>query len=76
MNKNDKNFFLELGQRLRHIRKDKNISIAQLSAKTGICKSYLYKIENGKAYGVLLGKHIFIIACGLGIKCSFIFKMF
>lgn len=74
MNEKDERLFKTLGKRIRNARKERNITVAQLSQKTGICKSYLYKIENGKAYGVLLERHLFPILGMLKVKCSDIFK--
>jgi transcriptional regulator with XRE-family HTH domain len=74
MNEKDKELLKKLGINLRRIRKQKNISATELSDKTGICKIYIYKIESGKAYAVAIEKHIYRIACALGVKCSFIFE--
>ena len=74
MNEKDERLFKTLGKRIRNVRKEKNITVAQLSQKTGICKSYLYKIENGKAYGVLLERHLLPIFGMLKVKCSDIFQ--
>ena len=41
---------LIFGLKLRQIRQDKKLSLAQLSKQTGISQSYLNEIEKGKKY--------------------------
>lgn len=39
---------LELGRRLKEIRKDKNLSAAELSKQSGVARSLISQIESGK----------------------------
>lgn len=69
-----KNFYKELGENLRKIRKGKSISINELSIRTLISVTYISQIEKGE-YGMTLIK--FISICNaLGINPDFILKDF
>lgn len=57
-----------LGIHIKNLREEKNITIKELSKKTGIRKEYLVKIERGTAYGVMLNRHLVKIANALNIK--------
>lgn len=46
------------------------MTIKELAEKTEFKKEYLKKIEEGKAYGVLIDKHLLKIAKCLNIKLS------
>ena len=46
--------FILLGQHIRKLREEKNLTIKELSQKTGIRPQYLQKIEAGLAYGLCL----------------------
>ena len=60
----------KLGNTIKRIREEKQITIKELSEKTGIRAEYLRKIEQGEAYGVLIDKHLLKIACCLNLKMS------
>ena len=60
-----------LGNNIQKYRNEQQISIIELSEKTGIGKEYLRKIENGQAYGILLDKHLFKIANALASCLNF-----
>ena len=60
----------KLGKRIQNLREEKQITIKEMSEQTGIRKEYLKKIEQGKAYGVALDKHLIKIANVLQIKMS------
>lgn len=64
----------KLGESINREREGKQISIKVLSEKTGIRAEYLKKIESGKAYGVLLDKHLLKIAKALNVKMSEMFN--
>lgn len=50
--KNDKKYkFKQLGTNIKKLREKYNLSLEELSIKTGIRKQYLQKIEDGIAYG-------------------------
>ena len=66
--------FKKPGANIRKIREAKQITIKELSKKTGIRVEYIRKIEQGKAYGVLIEKHILKIANALSIKMSELFS--
>ena len=72
-------YFLEyikkLGNNIQKLRKKRNISINELSEKTGIRAEYLKKIENGKAYRVTLNRHLSKIANVLNIKLFELLKI-
>jgi len=67
--------FEKLGKNIQKYREEKGITLSTLSKKTGIRKEYLQKIEDGKAYGVLLERHLFKIASALTIKISEMFDI-
>jgi len=60
----------KLGKNVKKFREEKGMTINELAEKTGLRKEYLKKIEEGKAYGVLLEKHLLKIAKGLNVKLS------
>ena len=75
--KYDENFLdacFKLGKRIKEQREKRQITIKELSEKTGIRAEYLKKIENGKAYGVMIDKHILIIAIALKVKIHELFE--
>jgi transcriptional regulator with XRE-family HTH domain len=43
-----KELYTAIGQRIRHVRRDKGLSLDELAKKTGFAKSYLSQIENLK----------------------------
>ncbi len=43
--------FKQLGRNIKELREKYNLSLNELSIKSGIRKQYLQKIENGNAYG-------------------------
>lgn len=61
---------VKLGKRIQKLREERQITIKEMSEKSGIRKDYLKKIEQGKAYGVALDKHLIKIANVLKIKMS------
>lgn len=68
--------FKKLGENIKKLRIENNMSVKELSQKTGIRIPYLYKIEQGKAYGVCIEKHLYKICCVFKIKMSDLFKNF
>ena len=68
--------FKKLGENIKQLRIENNMSVKELSQKTGIRIPYLYKIEQGKAYGVCIEKHLYKICCVFKIKMSDLFKNF
>ena len=63
----------KLGVNIQKTREEKQMTIKELSEKTGIRKEYLRKIEDGRAYGVLFDKHLLKIAISLNTKISDLF---
>jgi cytoskeletal protein RodZ len=62
--------FKKLGLHIKNLREDRNIKIDELSARTGIRKEYLEKIEKGLAFGVLIERHLVKIAKTFNIELS------
>ncbi len=73
LNNQIKEAFFKLGKHITKLREYRNMTIKEVSIKTGIRKEYLHKIELGTAYGVLLEKHLLKIAKALKIKISTLF---
>lgn len=48
MTKIQKEFYWEIGNRIRNLRIAQNCSIEKLAEKAGISSKYLYQIENGR----------------------------
>ena len=67
INNNLKQKLKRLGKHIKTLRQKQNITISTISAKTGINKNYLYKIERGKAYRVTIDKHLMPIADSLNV---------
>ncbi len=65
--------FILLGKHIRKLREERNLTLKEVSLKTGIRVQYLQKIENGLAYGVLIQKHLLKIAEAFQVKP---FKLF
>ena len=57
INEKVKQDFMLLGQNIRKLREERNLTIKETSQKTGIRPQYLQKIEAGLAYGVMVEKH-------------------
>lgn len=68
----NKNFPLVIGQRLREIRKNKNVSQTELANLIGKDRQYVYKIEKGKVNPSI--STIGLISYALQIELSEIFK--
>lgn len=62
-----------LGKNIQKSRTDRNISIKELSEKTGIREKYIIKIEKGEAIGMTTG-HLFKIADALNEKIYILVK--
>ena len=65
--------FKKLGENIKAQREKENISIKELSQKTGIRAEYLKKIEQGLALRITTTK-IFNIATNINIKPSLLVK--
>lgn len=73
---NDENFILfckNLGNKIKIKRKQRHISIEELSNITGIRVEYLKKIELGEAKGVLIEEHLSKIAKVIKVKLADLF---
>lgn len=75
MHKHEKEFE-KLGLIVKQLRLKNNMSVKTLSLKTGISTQYLYKIEQGKAYGIHINKHLYKISCAFNIKLYELFNDF
>ena len=69
-----KKHFKMLGLNIKKLREAKELTIEEMSLKTGIRKEYLKKIEIGTAYGVTLEKHLLKIARVLKTNFSELFN--
>ena len=56
----------KLGENIFKIRESKNLTLAELSARTEIKESFLKRIENGTAKRISVS-HIYDISDGLGV---------
>ena len=65
--------FEKIGFNIKKYRVEQNISLKELSNKTGINIKYLSRIEKTKAIGMRMS-HLFIIASALDIKVSMLLK--
>ena len=63
-----------LGKHIIKLREERNMTIKELSIKTGIRPQYLKKIEAGIAYRVSLAKHLLKIAKCIKITISELFR--
>lgn len=63
---------IEVGNRIKEIRAEKNITQEELSKNSGLDRSYVSSIENGKRNSTI--KAIDSIAKALGVSLSDIFK--
>lgn len=63
---NEKELLKKVGKQIFNLRKMKNITIIELSNKTGIRKEYLLKIEQGNALNVRIS-HLIQITKIVGI---------
>ncbi len=66
--------FLLLGQNIKKLREERNLTIKETSQKTGIRPQYLQKIEAGLAYGVMIEKHLVPLAKVFKIKFYKLFE--
>ena len=74
INERVKKDFILLGQHIKKLREDRNLTIKDLAEKTGIRVQYLQKIEAGKAYGVRFEKHLCKISKALFVNFAEIFN--
>jgi transcriptional regulator with XRE-family HTH domain len=63
----------ELGDQVRALRKDLGISLAALSARTGLSRSTLYKVEKGQMS--LTYENLIRLSRGLGVDISRLFEL-
>ena len=63
----------KLGSHIKNLREIKKLTVQNISKITGIRAEYIKKIESGKAYGVLIDKHLLKIAKALNVKMSELF---
>ena len=64
---------IKAGKHIQKLREERNVSLKELSIKTKIRIQYLKKIEEGKAYGMLVDKHLIAIANGIGVNIHELF---
>ena len=73
INEKVKQDFMLLGQNIRKLREERNLTIKETSQKTGIRPQYLQKIEAGLAYGVMIEKHLVPLAKVFKVKFNELF---
>lgn len=56
-----------LGNRVKELRQQRNLTIRQLSEKSGITEKYLKRIESGKAFGINT-RHLDRLCKGLNLS--------
>ena len=67
MDEKEKDIFIKFGENIQRFRKERNLTIQELSKLTGKRVQYLKKIEAGKAYGMNTD-YVFIFAKAFKIK--------
>ena len=75
INEKVKQDFMLLGQRIKKLREERNLTIKETSQKTGIRPQYLQKIEAGLAYGVMIEKHLVPLAKVFKVKFHELFDL-
>lgn len=60
----------QIGRRIRKLRKESNLSLSQLANDSGVSKSYLWKLEDGKTDVRPSGDTLYKIARALGTSMS------
>lgn len=70
--KNSNHLYLRLGRRIAFLRKQQKMSQLELSLDTGLSKSYLSDLENGRRNPSL--KILAVISLALGISLSTLFS--
>ena len=75
MNEEWKKDFILLGQRIKKLREEKNLSIKDMALKTGIRVQYLKRIEEGSAYGISIDRHLLKIATTLELPVYKLLKI-
>ncbi len=64
----------KLGNHIQELREKQNISIQEFAIKTNISTNYLQKIEQEKAYRVLIDRHLMKIVKELNVTMSELFR--
>ena len=64
---NAKRYAILLGQHIKNLREERNMTLKEMSQKTGIRVEYLKRIEAGIAYRVKINEHLYKIAKALKI---------
>lgn len=70
---NNHDFVLRFGKRVRYIRKGKDMTLGELSEKTGIRSNYFALIERGEVNCSI--SHASLLAMGLDITVSDLFSL-
>ena len=74
INEKIKQDLILLGLNIKKLREARNLTLKDVSLKTGIRVQYLKKIENGTAYGVKIEKHLYKISKALSINFAEMFN--
>lgn len=68
METNSKNFYWDVGNRIRAFRQEKRYTVEELSEKAGISTKYMYQIESGKVS--FSTEILYKIASSLGVPAD------
>lgn len=68
INKKYEKYLKLIGKQIKNTRKEKRMKLQDLSGLTGIRAEYLKKIEEGKATGMRICKHLSVTAKALNVK--------
>ncbi len=63
-----------IGQHIKNLREERNMTLKEMSQKTGIRVEYLKRIEAGTAYRVKVMEHLYEIAKALKITMVELFS--
>ena len=74
INEKIKQDLILLGLHIKKLREARNLTLKDVSLKTGIRVQYLKKIENGTAYRVKIEKHLYKISKALSINFAEMFN--
>ena len=63
-----------IGQHIKNLREERNITLKEMSQKTGIRVEYLKRIEAGIAYRLKIAPHLVLIANALKVTVGELFS--
>lgn len=66
--------FVLFGENVKMLREERNMTLKELSQKTGMRVEYLKKIEQGSAYGMRICTHVVKLAKAFNVPVSLMFR--